>query len=135
MKNLISVLLILALSLALLISCTPNTEEDKGSSEGNEDMAGRPIPHSYNGDDEEIFCLVGEVTAIHDCIEVNVTEAEYAYGIYRVLVSDETDILDQNGSKISLGDIKVGDTVEVLYNGQTMMSYPPQIVAIRVVLR
>ena len=132
MKKFLSVLLILVLTLALLISCTPN--ENKSEEEGG-DAIGKPVPHSDGGDDEERFYLVGEVTALRDCIEINVIEGEYAYGIYWVLASDETNIFDQNGNQIALDNIKIGDTVEVIYTGQVMLSYPPQIVPIEVILR
>lgn len=131
MNKFLSVFLILTLTLTLLISCTPN--ENKGEEE-DESVGRNPIPHSYNGDDEETFYLIGEVTAICDRIEVNVIEGEYAYGIYWVHVG-ETDIFDQDGNKIPLEDLEIGDVLEVTYNGQVMMSYPPQIVATKVILK
>ena len=59
-------------------------------------------------------------------------EGEYAYGIYHVLVSEQTDIFGNDGGKITLNGIKIGDTVKVIYGGQVMMSYPPQIAAFEV---
>ncbi len=65
-----------------------------------------------------------------DKIEVNVIEGEYgASGVYWVIVSPETALFGKDGASIALSDITEGATVEILYGGQVMMSYPPQIVA------
>ena len=111
MKRLLSSILILALAV-MLVSCT-QTDGAGGKSEG----------------ENEEFYLIGEVTNVGAHIEVNVIEGEHAYGIYWVLISDATESKDASGNKISKNDIKVGDTVEITYGGQVMMSYPPQIAA------
>ncbi len=81
---------------------------------------------------QNTFAMTATVQNIGEKIEVDVTQAEYASGIYWVIVSDNTEFTDENGGQIALSDIHVGDTVEILYNGQVMMSYPPQIVALRI---
>ena len=124
MKKLLSSVLLIALGLILLASCAPNGNSGGRSAGGN--------PSSPQGDGENEFFLIGEVTAITDSVEVNVIESEYAYGIYHVLVSEQTDIFDREGGKIALDGIKIGDTVKVIYGGQVMMSYPPKIVAFEV---
>jgi hypothetical protein len=68
-------------------------------------------------------------------LRVDVVESEYTYGEHVVHVSDATPILSANGSLIALSDISVGDTVEITYGGQVMLSYPPQIVAKRIQVR
>ncbi len=78
------------------------------------------------------FRLTATVTALGEKLEVDVTEGEYAEGIYWVIVSDMTEIYDREGNLISREDIAVGDKLEVTYNGQVMMSYPPQIAATKV---
>ena len=81
------------------------------------------------------FRLTATVTALGEKLEVNVTEGEYASGIYWVIISDETVIKDQDGVKRSRDDIAVGDTLGIVYNGQVMMSYPPQIVAREITIK
>lgn len=75
------------------------------------------------------FTMKATVTELGDRITVDVTEAEYAEGIYWVIIAEATEFLDADGNKISRSDIKVGDRVEIAYSGQVMMSLPPQIVA------
>ncbi len=125
MKRILSSVLLLALGLIFLASCSP----DKNS--GGRGGAG-DNPDAREGDGREEFFLIGEVTNITDRIELNVIEGEYAYGIYHVLVSEQTDIFGKDGGKITLNGIKNGDTVRVIYGGQVMMSYPPQIAAFEV---
>ena len=79
--------------------------------------------------DDEMFRLKGIVKNIDDKIEVEVIESDYAFGLYWVIVFEETEYLDYNDNEINKEDVLVGDIVEISYNGQTMMSYPPQIVA------
>ena len=63
-------------------------------------------------------------------LEVEVIEGEYgASGIYWVIISKDTVFADANGNRISKNSLKVGDTIEITYGGQVMLSYPPQIVA------
>ena len=112
MKNIIKIAL-LVLTLSLLASCAPN--ENGGDNGG--------------GGGGQTFTLKATVNAVGEKIEVDVIEGEYASGIYWVIVSDETELIGKNGKKIAKDDIKVGDTLEIVYNGQVMMSYPPQIVA------
>ncbi len=78
------------------------------------------------------FKMKATVTALGEKMEISVTEAEYAEGIYWVVISDSTGIYDGEGNRIDYRDISIGDTVTVSYNGQVMMSYPPQVAAITV---
>lgn len=71
--------------------------------------------------------IVKNVTSEH--IEVEVIESDYAFGIYWILTSGETKYLNSNGSYIQRSNIKIGNTIEITYSGQTMLSYPPQVVA------
>lgn len=75
------------------------------------------------------FVLKGIVIAINDKLEIEVIESDYAFGIYHVIVPNDIPITDKNGNAIALNDLKADDIVLVKYNGQTMLSYPPQIVA------
>ena len=79
------------------------------------------------------FRMTAVVTAIGEKIEVNVTESEYATGPFWIITSSETVFLDKNEDKISKDDVKAGDSILIIYNGQMMMSYPPQVVAQKIV--
>lgn len=112
------ILLILMAMLCMTASCAPgwpgqNTGDD--ASEGDVPRGG--------------FFLKGRVTAIDGHIEVEVIKSEYAFGVHWVLVSDATVYENANGECITKSDLAVGDTVEIEYGGQVMMSYPPKIVA------
>ena len=79
--------------------------------------------------------MTAKVTEVSDRLSVDVIESEYAYGPYLVHIGDNAKIYGKGGNTISLSDVKVGDTVEITYSGQVMMSYPPQIVALRIVIK
>ncbi len=68
----------------------------------------------------------------NDRIEAEVIESDYAFGIYWILTGSTTVYYNQNGSVVTRQSIKVGDTVEITYSGQTMLSYPPQVVAYQI---
>ena len=66
-------------------------------------------------------------------LEVDVIKGDYgADGIYWVIVSEKTAFYGKDGAPVKPADIKEGNTVRILYGGQVMMSYPPQIVAARI---
>ena len=135
--SLILVLILLVSIMATSCSVTetikcwanPNESDDQSANDNNNDST-TEVP-----DDGTEFVLTGIVTSISDRIEIEVINSDYAFGIYWVLISDSTTIQRTDGSKISLSDIKVGDTVEITYGGQVMMSYPPQIAARKVTLK
>ena len=87
-----------------------------------------------NGEEErmETYKLYAIVKEVGDRLEVEVVESDYAFGIYWVLISDRTEFFLPDGKRATLSDIKAGDKIEIVYNGQTMLSYPPQIVALGV---
>ena len=120
MKNIIK-FAIAILTLSLLISCTSST--------GGENSGG-----SGKGDGTS-FVLKAIVQSINEKIEVEVIESDYAFGPYWVITSEQTDFEGRDGMKISRDEINVGDTVEITYSGQVMMSYPPQIVAHKIVVK
>ena len=108
MKKIIATILLLFNF--LLISC----------SEGDQNMS------------NEKFSMKATVLNIGERIEVDVYEAEYAEGIYWIIYDDNTVIEDTKGNKISVSQLEADDKVQVYYNGQVMMSYPPQVYAVRV---
>jgi hypothetical protein len=110
-------LIILSLVMLALISCDSFNLGDKPSGE------------------IEGAKMTAEIVAIGDKIEVNVIEGEYgASGIYWVIADGNTPCFDADGSTIKFSSLKVGDRIEITYSGQVMMSYPPQIVAKRIVV-
>ena len=108
MKTFINILLLL-LGASLLCSCgtEPTSEEQK-------------------------FTMTATVLNVGEKLEVEVKEAEYASGIFFIIISDSTEIIDFNGNLISKADLKSEDTIRITYSGQIMMSYPPQTVAIKI---
>ena len=87
---------------------------------------------NMNNDAKDKFQMKATVTMVGEKIEVEVIESEYASGPFWIITSDSTAFLNASGKKITREDIKAGDTVTVTYNGQVMMSYPPQVVAITI---
>ena len=113
MKKYIVVVVLLLLA-CLLFSCLDNG--------GNESVEG--------------VKMTAIIKSINDKIEVEVIEGEYGVsGIYWVIVSSDTVYLNENGNRILKSAIKVGDTIEITYGGQVMMSYPPQIVALKIQIK
>ena len=119
MKKLI--LLLLALSLIpFMFSC--KKEETKKENENENESEGENMQ-------APTFKMRAVVTIVGEHIEVEVIESDYAFGVYWVLTSDSTEYIGKNGKKIKRTEIKAGDTIEISYGGQVMMSYPPQISA------
>ena len=86
-------------------------------------------PSSGGGEIEGVK-MTAEILAIGERLEVDVIEGEYgASGIYWVIISPETKYFGADGKGANLADFSVGDKIEIVYGGQVMMSYPPQIVA------
>lgn len=74
------------------------------------------------------------VREVGERLLVEVTKSAYTSGPHVVLVNDGTAIEDQDGNPLTVEDIKVGDKLQILYSGQVMLSYPPQIVALRIIV-
>ena len=82
-----------------------------------------------SGAREPEFVLKAEVLELGDKILIDVYEGEYASGKYLVIIPDGVSITGKDGEKLTRGDIKPSDRLQIVYNGQVMMSYPAQIVA------
>ena len=122
MKKLTSVILLIA-ALVMLASCKDTGDGQNGKSDGT----GEDINTEMN-----VFIMTAEIKSVGDRVEVDVIESEYGSGIYHVLTSDATEIIGKDGKKIEKSDLRSGDTVEITYSGQVMLSYPPQISAIKI---
>ena len=121
MKKIIAFLVLIMIVAAGATSCTTANAADGGNNQG--------------GTEGESFTLTGIVKAVSDRVEIEVINSDYAFGIYWVLVSADTQLVGAEGNTISLSDIHEGDTVDVVYEGQVMMSYPPQIAARRITVK
>ena len=110
-----------------------NEENDaQASKEKDIDMVANNDEILSNDASNEVkaeFVLKSIVKKIeNDRIVVEIIESDYAFGVYHILTFDTTKYYNKNGSQITRQGIMVGDTVEITYSGQTMLSYPPQIV-------
>ncbi len=110
MKKILNAIILL-LGAALLFSCTPTTEPT-----GEYKLRG----------------VVEQVASNYSYVEIHITEAQNATGTYRVLINEGTAIYSKDGKSMNKAGLKVGDKIEVTYNGQVMRSLPPQIVAIKI---
>ena len=112
-------------------SSVPEKNSKTESSDISNDISKEP-DKDKGVDNMNDFVLKGVVKGYNTHLEIEVIESDYAFGIYWVIVPNSTPILDKNGDNIQLSSLKEGDIIKVTYNGQTMMSYPPQIVALKI---
>lgn len=113
-----------------------NDNDAEASKEKDALMVAKDENQNLNNDSEKNenqnkneFILKAIVKKVGEHIEVEVIESNYAFGIYWILTPSTTVYYNANGSIVNRQNIKVGDTVEISYSGQTMLSYPPQVVA------
>ena len=129
MKNIIGVVITFLVIIALLLLgyyCF--AYGDKGGEE-NKENAGESA--DMNGSVK----MLARVNALGDKLEVEVIESEYTFGVYWIIIGDRTEIFGKDGERITKDLLTEGDTVEILYSGQVMMSYPPQVVAHRITVK
>ena len=117
---------IIAVIMLVLMAAGCNAQTDENADENS--------PAEDAGDKSGDFALKAIVKSTEEAgrIEVEVIESDYAFGIYWVLINDKTAFCDSNGNAVSADSVKAGDTIEITYGGQVMMSYPPQIVASKI---
>lgn len=108
----------------LILSLTACVSKGEAEKESGSD--------ALSGAHKDSVKMLALVTEISERITVEVLESPYTSGIHWVITPSETVYTDKNGKEITREDIRIGDTVEILYNGQVMMSYPPQIVALKI---
>ena len=119
MKKLILLLLTVSL-IPFMFSCKKDNTQKETENENESESENMQSP---------TFVMRAVVTLVGEHIEVEVIESDYAFGVYWVLTSDSTEYTGKDGKKIKRTDINPGDTIEITYGGQVMMSYPPQISA------
>jgi hypothetical protein len=81
---------------------------------------------------EENYIMTARVKSLGDKLIVDVVDSPIAEGEYAVNTSPSTKI---SGAGSSLSDIAVGDLIEITYTGQVMLSLPPQIIALEIVIK
>ena len=118
MSKIIRVIILLLLAVSL-------TACNEGGNGTESEPAGDDMPPTE-------FKMTAKIESIDEKIAVDVIESEYTTGPHLVITSQQTDFRDSNGKSIKKSDLSVGDTVEIFYSGQVMMSYPPQIVAAKI---
>ena len=80
------------------------------------------------------FYMIADVIECSERLYVTVTESEYAYGNYIIIVAPETVIEYADGASAAYTDISVGASLGIVYSGQVMLSMPPQTVAHKIVI-
>ena len=73
--------------------------------------------------------MTARIIEISSYIEIEIIKDDYNSGILWVLVDNLTPIKNAEGKSIALRDLKAGNKIEIVYNGQVMLSYPGKIVA------
>lgn len=81
------------------------------------------------------FIMIAEILEVDDKILVDVKESQYAFGEYLLITHENTIFLNCSGETINKSELKKGDIIEVYYNGQVMLSLPPQVVAHKIKLK
>ena len=111
-----------------------NSDENNGANTENGSDTGNGV-EERNADGE--FFYRGIVTAVDNkyYIAMEIVDSNVAFGVYHVLVGDQTVFINSDGATISRDQIKVGDTIEVVFSGQVMLSMPPQIAAQKIILK
>lgn len=104
---------------------------DNGNQTGDPSTGGSVEERNENGE----YFYMAKVSNIDDKhhIAVEIIDSQIAFGTYWVLVGGQTTFVDEDGTSLTREDIKVGDTIEIIFSGQVMMSYPPQIAAIKII--
>ena len=124
--------ILLLLSLLTLASCHPG---HSGSSGGSESGSNGGSEGGQSGEIGRSVSMIARIDKLGERLEVTVLESEYTFGTHWVITPEETEYFGKDGSPISRDELRVGDTVEILYSGQVMLSMPPQIVAARISVR
>ena len=133
--------IIILLTILLLVGCSGQDggvgDEAKNTDSTVTEENGNGSTDGQGSQRNEGFVLKAIVKSTSDPnrIEAEVIESDYAFGIYWVLTSGDTVFYSADGVAVSRDAIKVGDTVEITYGGQVMMSYPPQIVASKIQIK
>lgn len=122
--------LVLALITLFLAGCNGEgggSNEENGSGEDGESNSNIQLSEG-----EAVFKARVTATDNDRLIEAEIIDSDIAFGLYWVLTSDLTSYYGPDGQAIERKDISIGNTIEIVFSGQVMMSYPPQIAAKRI---
>lgn len=130
--------LVILVMMLFVVSCGGNNnggESNDGYITEDGEVIDRSNVEEKNAEGEFVF--YGKVTENSDIhhIVMEIVDSKIAFGTYWVNVGDQTEYISATGEKITRDDIKVGDTIEVVFGGQTTMSLPPQISAQRITVK
>ncbi len=81
-----------------------------------------------------VFEMEATVCELGEKLTVEVTKSEYTSGVHLIIPDKNVRVTDEEDNTLSLSDIRVHDKVRIIYNGQVMLSYPPQVVATAIIL-
>ena len=127
--------LALAILTLFLAGCTADNAVGGGAEgKGQDGQSGNSAEHGSIQLSEGEAVFKAKVTATDNprLIEAEIVDSDVAFGIYWVLTSDATSYYGPDGEETTREGICVGDTIEIVFSGQVMMSYPPQIAAKRI---
>ena len=131
--------LIMALIMLVAVGCKRNDdtrlpEKEDGTVEKEPNAENGGIKNSSIKLEDGEVVYRGKVTNLGDktALEIEIVDSTIAFGPYRVLIGDSTTFYGVNGEEIDRETIELDDIIEVVFSGQVMMSYPPQIAAKRV---
>ncbi len=130
---------VILVMMLFVIGCEPSNNGGGNTNNGGNNQNGGSTDgkgvEEKNENDEFVF--KGRVTSVSNPyhIEMEIIDSEIAFGIYWVNVGSQTEYIGSDSVPINREDIKVGDTIEVVFSGQVMMSYPPQISAQKIIVK
>ena len=79
--------------------------------------------------------MIAVIQNIDEKIEVEVINNEVLFGEYWINTGEQTQYYNHNGEEITREELNVGDIIEIDFTGQVMMSFPPQIVALKITIK
>ena len=133
-KKIIATGLLMAILLAVGCDKADGNKPADDSAQQNAENGGIQNQHITLSEGEVVFRAKVITNEYRGYIEAEIVDSQIAFGVYHVLVSDETKFYNKGGEKIERTDISVGDTIEIVFAGQVMNSYPPKIAAKRIYL-
>ena len=141
MSKKIFAIAILVMMLFLMGCGKGNGNGGEGSEGGGQSNPGESSSGSTKGGVDEKnengeYFFKATVTDVSNkkCLVVEVIESKIAFGTYHVLINSSTEFVGSDSVPINISDIKVGDTIEIIFDGKVMNSFPPQISAHKIIL-
>lgn len=118
MKKVLFMLVVLAF--LVLCGCGEKLVDDKTANDYKD-----ATKYVDNGRRAKLICRVTNVGKYN--IDVEATEDNDTRSDYSISVSTATEILDTDGSTLALENLAVGTTIEIVYDGNVLETYPLRI--------